>query len=242
MPRRPHVLLLRSPREPDPYVAALDAAGFTAQCVPVLHFEFVGRDALAERIQRPEDRAGLILTSPRAVEAVQDFDLTAWRDHPTFVVGPRTAGEAAKLGLRPVGEKSGSADDLADVITARSFERPLLFLCGDRRRDTVPDRLRAAGVAFDEFVVYRTLGAAEELAEAMEERRPEWLVFFSPSGVETAEALAGPSWNRTRKAAIGPTTAEALRAAGFAPAAVADAPTPAALAAALTHAHHSPDV
>jgi uroporphyrinogen-III synthase len=241
MPERPHVLLLRSPREPDPYVAALDAAGFAAQCVPVLRFEFVGRDALAEQIARPEVFAGLILTSPRAVEALQDFDLTAWRDHSSFVVGPRTAAEAAALGLRPIGEESGSADDLADGIIARSIERPLLFLCGDRRRDTLPDRLRAAAVTFDELVVYRTMGDAEELAEAIEQQRPDWLVFFSPSGVETAEALAGTGWNRIRKAAIGPTTAEALRAAGFAPAAVADAPTPDALAAALTHAHRPSD-
>jgi len=241
MAHRPTVLLLRSPREPDPYVAALESAGFTAQCVPVLRFEFVGRDALAERIQRPEDYAGLILTSPRAVEALRDFDLAAWRDHPTFVVGPRTAGEATKLGLRPVGAESGSADDLADVIIAHSFEQPLLFVCGDRRRDTLPDRLCAADVTFEEVVVYRTLGDADELADTVERMQPEWLVFFSPSGVETAEVLAGPSWNRIRKAAIGPTTAEALRAAGLPPAAVADAPTPEALAAALTHAHRSSD-
>jgi len=241
MAHRPHVLLLRTPREPDPYVAALESAGFTARCVPVLRFEFLGRDALAERIERPEDYAGLILTSPRAVAAMKGFDLAAWHEHPAFAVGLRTASEAAKLGLQTVGEESGSADDLADVITARSFEQPLLFLCGDRRRDTIPDRLRAADVDVEELVVYRTIGDAEELAEAIEWQRPEWIVFFSPSGVETADVLAGPSWNRIFRAAIGPTTAEALRAAGLAPAAVAVAPTPEALAAALTHAHRSPD-
>lgn len=240
MAHRPNVLLLRSPREPDPYVAALDAAGFTAQCVPVLRFEFVGRDTLAEHIQRPEEYAGLTLTSPRTVAALKDFDLAAWRNHPAFVVGPRTAAEARRLGLRTMGEESGSADDLADMIAARSFERPLLFLCGDRRRDTIPDRLRAAGVAFDELVVYRTTGDAEALAEAVEPP-PDWIVFFSPSGVETADVLAGPSWNRIFHAAIGPTTAEALRTAGLAPAAVAEAPTPEALAAALTHAQRSSD-
>jgi uroporphyrinogen-III synthase len=241
MPRRPHVLLLRTPREPDPYVKALDDAGFSARCVPVLRFEPVGRAALAERMQQPHDYAGLILTSPRAAHALRDLDLAVWRDHPTFVVGPATAAEAANLGLRPVGKEAGSAADLADVIAARSFDRPLLFLCGDRRRDALPNRLRATKTAFDERVIYRTVGDADGLPEAVERQRPDWLVFFSPSGVETADVLAGPSWNRIRKAAIGPTTADALRAAGFAPDAVAADPTPDALVAALLHAHRPPD-
>jgi uroporphyrinogen-III synthase len=241
MPPRPHVLLLRTPREPDPYVAALETAGFSAHCVPVLRFEFVDRGALTERMQRSGAFAGLVLTSPRAAQALRGIDLTAWQDHPAFVVGPATATEAQKVGLRSIGADSGSAEELAAVIAARSFDRPLLFLCGDRRRDVLPDRLRDAGIALEEHIVYRTRGDAEELAEAVERQQPEWLVFFSPSGVETAEVLAGPSWNRIRKAAIGSTTADALRASGFAPDAVADAPTPEALAAALLHAYRSFD-
>lgn len=238
---RPRVLLLRSAREPDPYVAALEHAGFTAQCVPVLHFETVNREELAEHIQRPAAYAGLVLTSPRAVQALAGLDLSAWRSRPTYVVGPATAAAAASLGLRPIGEEAGDADALADVMVETSVERPFLFLCGDRRRDTLPERLHAAGVAFEELVVYRTFGDAEALGDVLARRRPDWLVFFSPSGVDAAAPLAGPSWNRILKAAIGPTTAEALRDAGHAPAAVADAPTPEALADALLHAHRSPD-
>lgn len=241
MSGRPRVLLLRAPRDPDPYVTALVAAGFSARCEPVLHFEPVGRDALAERVQRAGDYAGLILTSPRAVRALRGFDLSAWQKKPTFVVGPATGEGAGRLGLQPTGEETGTADDLAEIITSHPFDRPLLFLCGARRRDTLPDRLRAAGVPFEELVVYRTLGDAEGLIDAVARQRPDWLVFFSPSGVQAVASIAGPSWNRIFRAAIGPTTADALRAAGFAPAAVAADPTPEALAAALLHARPSPD-
>ncbi|MEP0546083.1 MAG: uroporphyrinogen-III synthase [Rhodothermales bacterium] len=240
MADRPLVLLLRDARAPDPYVAALDAVGFAARCVPVLRFEPVEPDALAETMARADAFAGLILTSPRAADALRGLDLSAWQSKTTFVVGPATAEAARALGLRPEGEEAGQADDLADRIAARRFEAPLLFLCGDRRRDALPDRLRATGIAVEERVVYRTLLDASALREPTG-RPPDWVVFFSPSGVEAAQEVVAASWNRARKAAIGPTTADALRAVGFAPATVADAPAPEALAAALSFAHRTSD-
>ena len=232
---RPRILLLRRPASPDPYEAAFDAAGFDAASVPVLDFEFVHRDRLAERVAKPEDYGGLLVTSPRGADALRGLDLTGWWDKPAFVVGPRTAEHARSLGFDAVGEEAGHAVALADLIVAEPPERPLLFLCSDRRRDVLPDRLRAAGIAFDECVVYRTLGDASAL-EAHLAAPPDWVAFFSPSGVEAALELDGISWNSLSAAAIGATTAEALRAAGLHPAAVASAPTPEALAAAVTSA------
>jgi uroporphyrinogen-III synthase len=65
---------------------------------------------------------------------------------------------------------------------------------------------------------------------------PDWVVFFSPSGVKAAQNARGIEWDRVRKAAIGPTTAEALAEAGWTAAAVARAPEPVALAGALRSA------
>lgn len=232
---RPRILLLRRPTAPDPYVAAFDAAGFDAASVPVLDFEPAGRDALAERIAEPERYGGLLVTSPRGAGALRGLDLSGWTGKPAFVVGPRTAEGVRALGLAPVGAEAGHADALAGHIEADPPVKPLLFLCGDRRRDTLPDRLRAAGVAFAELVVYRTIGDASALEACLSER-PGWLAFFSPSGVEAALELDGISWNSLSAAAIGPTTADALRAAGIRPAAVAASPTPDALVAAVTSA------
>lgn len=232
---RPRILLLRRPTSPDPYVASFEAAGFDAESVPVLDFEPAGRDALAERIENAERFDGLLVTSPRAAAALRGLDLRGWAGKPAFVVGPRTAGRVRALGLAPVGEETGHADALADLIVTDPPEKPLLFLCGDRRRDMLPNRLRAAQVAFEELVVYRTLGDASALEVRLSEP-PDWLAFFSPSGVEAALELDGVSWNSCSAAAIGPTTADALRSAGIRPAAVASTPTPESLVAAVTSA------
>ena len=240
MPDRSHVLLLRSPDTPDRYVAAFATAGFAARSVPVLRFECVGRGVASEVIAQANTFSGLICTSPRAIEAVRGLDLSGWQEKPAFAVGPTTAEAMRALGLHPEGEEAGEAETLAAVIAAHRFDRPLLFLCGDRRRDALPDALRAARIAFEERVVYRTQPDASAWHESSD-RLPDWVVFFSPSGVEAVQAVAGFPWNRVRKAAIGPTTADALRAAGFAPAAVAATPTPEALAAAVSLACHAPD-
>ena len=203
MADRPLVFLLRDAREPDRYVAALDAAGFDARCAPVLRFEHVGRDVLAETMGRLDAFAGLILTSPRAADALHGLDLSGWQEKPTFVVGPATAEAARALGLRTEGEEAGQADELAARIAARRFEAPLLFLCGDRRRDVLPDWLRAAGIAVEERVVYRTHPDASALRRHTC-RPPDWIVFFSPSGVEAARVIVAASWNRARKQPLDP--------------------------------------
>ncbi len=234
--RRPTILLLRHPGAlgaEDPYCAAFEAVGFRARCVPVLRFERAHEAALSERLAHPARYGGLVLTSPRAAEAVQAGDLTAWRSKPAFVVGPATAAVMRALGLRPEGEQAGEAEALAEFIVLHRFDRPLLFLCGDRRRDVLPDRLRAAAVPFEELVVYRTLPEAGALG-GLAACPPDWVAFFSPSGVEAALAAPGFPWNRVSRAAIGPTTAAALRAAGHPAAAVAAEPTPDALAAAVS--------
>ena len=68
---------------------------------------------LAEHLAEPERYGGLILTSPRAADALAGQDFTAWQDKSVFVVGPATAARARGLGLRLKGEAAGSAEALA---------------------------------------------------------------------------------------------------------------------------------
>ena len=233
---RPVVYLLRGAEPDDDYVQALEARGFQVVAVPVLRFIFIHAAALRDKLRAPERYGGLVLTSPRAVEALHRIDansglLTLWREKPAYVVGPKTASEASLLGLEPAGQEGGAAEELADMIVQDPPEMPLLFLCGNRRRDVLPEQLLAAGVPFEELVVYEThpVGALDVSSHPA----PDWLVAFSPSGLEAVQQTSGLDRDQVRIAAIGPTTAEAWRAAGWFVAAVAESPTPEALTRAV---------
>jgi uroporphyrinogen-III synthase len=239
-PDPPQIILLRSASDPDPYLQALAEAGWRAECRPVLHFSFPADAALRDHLRRSDRYAGLVATSPRAARAVRRvFDdagtlHAAWTDRPVYVVGPKTARRFEALGFEVRGAETGDAEHLAAHIADDAPAGRLLFLSGSRRRDTLPDGLRAAGVPFDELVVYETHLRTELELPPPEENR--WLVFFSPSGLEAVQdAGAGPLAD-DRCAAIGPTTAETLRAAGIEVAAVAETPSPQGLVEALRRA------
>lgn len=233
----PTVILLHAPREDDPYEAAFREAGYAPESVPVLRFERVGQAALREALARPGAYDGLVVTSPRAAEVLREAleqqteSGAAWTDELAFAVGPRTAEMLREVGFAPEGEESGGAEQLAERIARKSFGKPLLFLCGNRRRDALPDRLAEQNISLDERCVYET-HLRDDLRLPDDAR---WLVFFSPSGVE-AVRRASVDLGEVRCAALGPTTAGALREAGWPVAAVASEPTPEALVAAVRQA------
>ncbi len=231
------VCLFREPEDPDPYEAAFRTAGFGVFSIPVLTFRFIGQEGLIAKLERPNSYGGLILTSPRAVQALAEAlkwlpgEVVLWHTKPVFAVGKRTASELRAIGFRPEGEESGSGALLARYIVRREVDRPLLFLCGNLRRDEIPSALKEAGVPFEELQVYETLQA--ETIDLSSHPKPDWVVFFSPSGVEAVSRAADLDWINVRLAAIGETTAEAIHQRGFDVEAVAAEPTPESLLEAI---------
>lgn len=230
------VWLFRSGEDSDPYESALSDAGFDARSVPVLEFEWVNTRELRRALEHPKQYDGLVFTSPRAVEAFADAmpwlpsENVVWHGKSFFAVGPRTADELRRIGFDPEGEEAGSGDLLARYILGKQFEKPLLLLCGDRRRDELPDRLNAEGVALEEVCVYRTV--LKDTLDLDSLPSPDWVVFFSPSGIE-AVTNADVDLSRPRIAAIGTTTASALEAYGHRVDAIAQEPSPGGVAAAI---------
>jgi len=242
MSAAPDVILLRSADDeaPDRYRAACRAAGLRAVCEPVLAFTFPRQAPLRDRLAAPDLCAGLIVTSPRAATALgRVFSghkalADEWTERPAYAVGPKTAARLRALGLRARGADTGTAEALAARIIEDDPDAPLLFLSGNRRRETLPKALRAAGVPFDELVVYET-HARTDLDVPVSEKT-SWLVFFSPSGLQAVTRAEDVDVQAHRLAAIGPTTAEALESEGHVVEAVADEPSPDGLVAALRKA------
>ncbi len=232
------ITLLRSPDLPDAYLQAFDETGLSATCQPVLTFSFPYQETLTERLKSADIHSRLVMTSPRAAEALRrvfetEPELKAlWEDHPVFVVGPKTASDVRELGLTPQAQTAGDAEALVDRIGAawdeQNLRSPLLFLSGNRRRDTLLNGLIRIGIPVTEHVVYTT----EPRSDLKVGEETEWLVFFSPSGLESVEA-SRIHVSAYRLAAIGPTTGEALSSAGLSPDAVAKRPTPSSLVEAI---------
>jgi len=148
---------------------------------------------------------------------------------PAWVAGAATAaaldgvlGRVRTPPERAAGEL-GAAAALARAMLAAGVCGPVLFPCGEIRRDELPDRLRASGVAVEEVVCYRSVLAGDTAARTAAERA-RVLVVASPSVAELL-ARSCASGERPPLLAAGPTTADAAAAAGWPPAAVAARPT-----------------
>lgn len=194
-------------------------------------------------LHRTNSYGAIAFTSPRAaravVERMEDLHLT-WGSTPTpqvWAVGPATsAALEGRLGTVrvPDGRRSGpsaAGATLARAMLHAKVSSPVLFPCGETRREELTTELRKAGIEVDDVVCYRSLLADESEARDAA-ARGSVLVVASPTVVNLL-ARACPRPARPELLAVGPTTAASARAAGWSPAAVADEPSAQALASAI---------
>lgn len=97
-----------------------------------------------------------------------------------------------------------NASQLADVIIKEGIKE-IVFFCGDRRRDELPDKLRAHGIKVKEVVVYRTVETPHKIDESY-----NGVVFFSPSAVNSFFTSNTPS-DKTIFYTMGDTTAAEIK-------------------------------
>jgi len=83
--------------------------------------------------------------------------------------------------------------------------KPFLFLCGNIRRDELPDTLKAANIKLEEVTTYETHQGVQteqdwKLKPAADGRRL-WAVVFSPSGVQClSQVYRTDEWQSVRLA------------------------------------------
>lgn len=94
-----------------------------------------------------------------------------WSGIPFYVVGTTTGKVLRDMPASPftppsqniIGEGSGTGEALAKVIIddqrSRTPKLPLLYLTGDKNRDTLPTLVQAAGVELEPLQVYATRGS-----------------------------------------------------------------------------------
>lgn len=150
--------------------------------------------------------ATVIFTSANAVEAVYGFLSDVEPLWTVYCIGHATADRVTEY--FPFARLAGTADsaaDLAGMIIEEADTAEVIFFCGDKRRDELPEMLRGADFDVDEIVVYQTVATPHKV-----KKNYHAVMFFSPSGVESFFEL-----NRlppgTPLFAIGETTAATIR-------------------------------
>jgi uroporphyrinogen-III synthase len=223
------IVVLKSADEK--YTKAMETRfhSFHVHFVGVLTFEFFNEDLLKDVLRHLKSKySSLLVTSPRASQAIvkvlekledKEEIIKSLQDFPIFSVGKASSKDLNDIGIQCLGEECGSADALVEYFTQEgtlpieSSTMPVVFLCGDKRRDVLPCFFESKGLPFEELKVYRSCQVEKfELPSSLGGSIPEWIVFFSPSGLHAVKNTSSKlPWHLIKKASIGKTTAAALQ-------------------------------
>jgi uroporphyrinogen-III synthase len=148
----------------------------------------------------------IVFTSMNAVEAVATFIIDDQPDWRIYCIGHTTR----KLAERFFGENciAGFAEDataLAELIVEEGETEELIFFCGNKRRNELPDILRSNDIIIEEIIVYETFEVNHKVSGEYNA-----VLFFSPSAVESFFVNNKPN-DKIIFFAIGKTTAAAIK-------------------------------
>ena len=226
------IVVTRAPEQALELVRALEALGADVRLMPTVSFAAAeGTAPLDAALQRLAGFDWLVFPSQNAVRYFCERAKTIGIDRAQFqrptlnvaAVGPATSLTAAEAGFRVAyAARNPSGEALASELTRFVAGKSVLLPRSDRADVRLQRGLTEGGAKVEDVIAYRTLGAAEVNAEALAELRGgavDAILFASPSAFHNlSDAIPLPELAilsmRVNFAAIGPTTAKALREAG----------------------------
>jgi uroporphyrinogen-III synthase len=151
----------------------------------------------------------IVLTSKNAVEVLDQYvnvggvnSSIGWNIFCLSGATKEAVLNAANLNNNIVAV-ADNATDLAKEITGHNIEE-VIFFCGNKRRDNLPETLRKSGIMVHEVVLYETEATPQTATGNFDA-----ILFFSPSAVESFFSLNQLS-EGTVCFAIGNTTADTI--------------------------------
>lgn len=190
---------------PVEYVQQMEQHGIEAEIIPFIRTYPSVSEENWQRIKRLEQqRATVVFTSVHAVTAVAEHidHKVNWQiaciASATLEAVTRHFDQSSVIATAPYATQL--AKELINHTTG-----PVIFFCGNKRLDTIPQQLQEAGIAVEEIVVYHT-----ELTPQWVKADADGIMFFSGSAAESF-FLKNELGKDTVCFAIGTTTADALR-------------------------------
>jgi uroporphyrinogen III methyltransferase/synthase len=225
------IVVTRAPEQAGELIRELERLGAEVLILPTVRFAPPSDWQPVDSALRAIDEFDwILLTSQNAVrffaqrfgELKLDVKSLPLRKPLFAVVGPATAQAAMESGFRvDYAATVHSGEGLAQELQASLRGASVLLPRSDRADDRLPTSLREVGAHVTEVVAYRTAAPKEldaQIVNRVQRAEVDAVVFASPSAyhnlsdVVGAKRLADLS-SRMDLAAIGPTTARALRQA-----------------------------
>jgi len=237
------VLLKEATQQNDPYVTSLSQL-MSVKCIPVLCYNYINKEQIQHSLQNVSMYNGIIFTSPRGVLAVKKAfktPLPCWANVICYTVGEATKREAEKLGFNCKGEKSGTGAVLAHLIVNDKVnfdnDKNLLFISGTIKRPELSNIIIEAKLGLKDIIAYETFcdpSIELKIKHYLDSQGvPDFLVFFSPSGVKFCLDMWREIWNLNSKfsfvVSIGTSTTEKLESEGIKNIVTASSPNPKSL-------------
>lgn len=152
-----------------------------------------------------EQKLLVLFTSAQAVLAVKSCLGNKSPDWQVCCISGATKNAVVSfLGAEKILASANNAVDLLNEMQA-IIPQQIVFFCGNKRLDTLPDNLSRRGFQLTEIEVYQTKLNAKKV-----ENGYDGILFFSPSGVESY-LIENTIPENAVLGAIGKTTAQYLR-------------------------------
>jgi len=188
-----------------PLVNKVEEKSIALDNIPFIRVDVINEAALLAEIQ---ELCSLpitaVFTSVHAVHAISRVVYIAKPDWKIYCTSNATKN--ALLGYFHASAIKGWADDaeaLAEVII-RNDVQEVVFFCGNKHMDTLPQILEESQVSVHEVVVYETVETPQIISKEY-----DGILFFSPSGVNSFFSINNIKAD-TVLFAIGKTTAGAI--------------------------------
>lgn len=186
---------------------------------PFIHIEPVSVKEFRKQKVDVLDHTAVIFTSRNAVDhffnICKEMKIEMPSDMKYFCISDQTANYLQKyivIRKRKIFTGSKTAQDLIEILKKHKNEK-YVFPCSSIRKNDIPDFLSQNDYHYTEAVIYETV--ASDLSD-LAEVNYDIIAFFSPSGINSL-LVNFPDFkqNKTRIAAFGPTTAQAVKDAGL---------------------------
>ncbi len=179
----------------------------TLDTLPFIETETIINDETGKKITALLHQPLIVVfTSMHAVDAVAGFIQGKQHNWKIFCIGQVTQKLVKEnFGQDTVAGVADSAIALAGSIIAHGNISSVVFFCGDRRRDELPDRLPQNGITVDELAVYKTHATPQLI-----KKQYDGILFFSPSAAHSFFSVNSLT-DQPILFAIGPTTADAIK-------------------------------